>query len=136
MFTCNISNRSFKFSNMDSEQGSVRLVSLSHKREQNYLQSSTSCIGFLSNTGSSIQNQPLDFFLYGTAPIHLQELIHQYKPSRNPRSSSQSRLTSTVPSTKYGRRSFSVQCCWTLEQFNSSWSIQKCLKTHLFNLTF
>ena len=73
----------------------------------------------------------------------LQELIKKYQPSRNLRSSTQSRLTYTSTSTQYGRRSFSVAASelWnslplhvknskTMVQFKSS------LKTHLFTMAF
>ena len=81
--------------------------------------------------------------IHGTAPIYLQELIHHYVPSRNLRSSSQSRLTSTVPSTQYGHRSFSVAAAeqWNNLPLNVKNSLtigqfKKCLKTHLFTLAF
>ena len=82
--------------------------------------------------------------LHGTAPIYLQELIHQYKPSRNLRSSSQSHLKSTVPSKQYGHRSFSVAAAehWNnlpLINVKNSLTIaqfKKCLETHLFTLAF
>ena len=81
--------------------------------------------------------------LHGTAPIYLQELIHQYVPSRNLRSSCQSLLTSVKPSTRYGHRSFCVASAelWnnvplhvknsvTISQFKKS------LKTYLFTKAF
>ena len=46
--------------------------------------------------------------LHDSAPIYLQELIKKYQPTRNLRSSTQSRLTCSSTSTQYGRRSFSV----------------------------
>ena len=81
--------------------------------------------------------------LHGTAPIYLQELIHQYIPSRNLRSSSQSRLTCIIPSTQYGHRSFSVAAAehWNNLPLNVKNSLtigqfKKCLKSHLFTLAF
>ena len=81
--------------------------------------------------------------LHGTAPIYLCELIKQYTPSRNLRSSSQLRLTMSSASTQYGQRSFSVAASelWnnlpfhvknslTVSQFKTS------LKTHLFTMAF
>ena len=78
--------------------------------------------------------------LNGKGPIYLQELLKEYKPVRNLRSSAQ--LTS-ITSTQYGQRSFSaaaselwndlplhVKNSQTLAQFKSS------LKTHLFTLAF
>ena len=45
--------------------------------------------------------------IHGAAPIYLQELIQEYKPCRNLRSSSQFNLVSTCVSTlSYGHRSF------------------------------
>jgi hypothetical protein len=78
----------------------------------------------------------------GLAPAYLQELIQQYKPTRNLRSGSKYLLAHlSTPTTSYGRRSFQVASSelWnnlpyhvktakTLEQFKSS------LKTHLFSL--
>ena len=46
--------------------------------------------------------------LHDSAPICLQELIKKYQPSRNLRSSTQSRLACSSTSTQYGQRSFSV----------------------------
>ena len=76
-------------------------------------------------------------------PIYLQELLKEYKPVRNLRSSAQLRLITSITSTQYGQRSFSVAASelWndlplhvknsqTLAQFKSS------LKTHLFTLAF
>ena len=76
-------------------------------------------------------------------PICLQELLKEYKPVRNLRSSVQLRLITSITSTQYGQRSFSAAAAelWndlplhvknshTLAQFKSS------LKTHLFTLAF
>ena len=76
-------------------------------------------------------------------PIYLQELLKEYKPVRNLRSSAQLRLITSITSTQYGQRSFSAAASelWndlplhaknsqTLAQFKSS------LKTHLFILAF
>ena len=81
--------------------------------------------------------------LHGSAPGYLQELIKQYMPSRNLRSSSQSRLLSSSVSTRYGHRSFSIAATelWnnlpphvknskTVNHFKTS------LKTHLFTIAF
>ena len=81
--------------------------------------------------------------LHDSAPIYLQELIKTYKPTRNLRSSTRSRLTCSSTSTQYGRRSFSVAASelWnslplhvknskTIVQFKSS------LKTYLFTMAF
>jgi hypothetical protein len=82
--------------------------------------------------------------LHGLAPDYLTDLIHEYKPSRNLRSSSQLRLISTSVSTySYGHRSFCkasaelwnklplhVKNSVTVNQFKTS------LKTHLFALAF
>ena len=81
--------------------------------------------------------------LHGMGPIYLQELLKEYKPARNLRSSTQLRLTTSMTSTQYGQRSFSsaaselwndlplhVKNSLTLAQFKSS------LKTHLFTLAF
>ena len=76
-------------------------------------------------------------------PIYLQELLKEYKPIRNLRSSVQLQLITSITSTQYGQRSFSaaaselwndlplhVKNSQTLAQFKSS------LKTHLFILAF
>ena len=81
--------------------------------------------------------------LHGMGPIYLQELLKEYKPARNLRSSTQLRLITSIISTQYGQRSFSaaaselwndlplhVKNSQTLVQFKSS------LKTHLFTLAF
>ena len=81
--------------------------------------------------------------LHGMGPTYLQELLKEYKPVRNLRSSGQLRLITSITSTQYGQRSFSVAASelWndlplhvknsqTLAQFKSS------LKTHLFTLAF
>ena len=81
--------------------------------------------------------------LHGMGPIYLQELLKEYKPVRNLRSSAQLRLITSITSTQYGQRSFSaaaselwndlplhVKNSQTLAQFKSS------LKTHLFTLAF
>ena len=81
--------------------------------------------------------------LHGMGPIYLQELLKEYKPARNLRSSMQLRLITSITSTQYGQRSFSaaaselwndlplhVKNSQTLVQFKSS------LKTHLFTLAF
>ena len=82
--------------------------------------------------------------LHGLAPIYLQELIHEYKPPRQLRSSSQLNLVSTsVATLSYGNRSFQkasaelwnklpfhIKNCQTVSQFKT------CLKTHLFKLAF
>ena len=75
--------------------------------------------------------------------IYLQELLKEYKPVRNLRSSAQLRLITSTTSTQYGQRSFSASASelWndlplhvknsqTLVQFKST------LKTHLFILAF
>ena len=41
-------------------------------------------------------------------PIYLQELLKEYKPVRNLRSSAQLRLITSITSTQYGQRSFSA----------------------------
>ena len=81
--------------------------------------------------------------LHEFAPIYLQELVKQYTPTRNLRSSSQVLLTPPLVSTQYGRRAFSFAAAelWnnlpphlrhipTMNQFKSS------LKTYLFDLAF
>ena len=82
--------------------------------------------------------------IHELAPIYLQELIEEYKPSRNLRSSSQLNLVSTSVSTlSYGNRSFrkasaelwnrlplNVKNCQTVNLFKTS------LKTHLFKIAF
>ena len=82
--------------------------------------------------------------IHGAAPIYLQELIQEYKPCRNLRSSSQFNLVSTCVSTlSYGHRSFRkasadlwnklpqhIKYCQTINQFKTS------LKTHLFTMAF
>ena len=82
--------------------------------------------------------------IHGLAPLYLQELIQEYKPTRNLRSSSKLSLVfATVSTLTYGHRSFSkasaelwnnhpmhVKNCKTLYQFKSS------LKTHLFKVAF
>ena len=81
---------------------------------------------------------------HGLAPDYLADLIQEYKPSRNLRSSSKRYLVSkSVATTSYGQRSFyfaapelwndlpyNVKYSKTLVQFKSS------LKTHLFTLAF
>ena len=81
--------------------------------------------------------------LHGTAPIYLQELIHQYVPSRNLRSSCQSLLTSVKPSTRYGHRSFCVATAelWNILPLHVKNSLtinqfKKSLKTYLFTKAF
>ena len=78
------------------------------------------------------------------APLYLQELIQEYMPTRNLRSSSKLNLVSaTVSTLRYSHCSFSkaaavlwnnlpmhVKNCKTLCQFKSS------LKTPLFKVTF
>ena len=82
--------------------------------------------------------------IHGLAPLYLQELIQEYKPTRNLRSSSTLNLVSATLSTlTYGHRSFwkasaelwnnlpmHVKKCRTVCQFKSS------LKTHLFKVAF
>ena len=81
--------------------------------------------------------------LHGMGPIYLQELLKEYKPARNLRSSTQLGLITSITSTQYGQRSFSaaaselwndlplhVKNSQTLVQFKSS------LKPHLFTLAF
>ena len=82
--------------------------------------------------------------LHGLAPDYLADLIHEYKPSRNLRSSSKLNLVSPSVSTiSYGQRSFyhaapklwndipyHIKNSMTLGQFKSS------LKTHMFTLAF
>ena len=82
--------------------------------------------------------------IHGAAPIYLQELIQEYKPCRNLRSSSQFNFVSTCVSTlSYGHRSFCkasadlwnklpqhIKYCQTINQFKTS------LKTHLFTMAF
>ena len=82
--------------------------------------------------------------IHGAVPIYLQELIQEYKPCRNLRSSSQFNLVSTCVSTlSYGHRSFRkayadlwnklpqhIKYCQTINQFKTS------LKTHLFTMAF
>ena len=41
-------------------------------------------------------------------PIYHQELLKEYKPGRNVRSSTQLRLITSVTSTQYGQRSFTT----------------------------
>ena len=82
--------------------------------------------------------------VHGFAPLYLQELIQEYKPTRNLRSSSKLNLISATVSTRtYGHRSFykasaelrnnlpmHVKSCLTVSLFKSS------LKTHLFKVAF
>ena len=82
--------------------------------------------------------------IQGLVPLYLQELIQEYKPTRNFRSSSKLNLISaTVSSLTYGHRSFykasaelwnslpmHVKSCRTVSLFKSS------LKTHLFKVAF
>ena len=82
--------------------------------------------------------------IHGFAPLYLQELIQEYKPTRNLRSSSKLNLISaTVSTLTYGHRSFykasaelwnnlpmHVKSCQTVSLFKSS------LKTHLFKVAF
>ena len=82
--------------------------------------------------------------LHGLAPDYLTELIQEYKPSRNLRSSSKMNLVTTSVSTaSYGQRSFyyaapelwntlplHIKNSKTVEQFKSS------LKTYLFTIAF
>ena len=82
--------------------------------------------------------------IHGFAPLYLQELIQEYKPTRNLRSSSKLNLISaTVSTLTYGHRSFykasaelwnnlpmHVKSCRTVSLFKSS------LKTHLFKVAF
>ena len=82
--------------------------------------------------------------LHGLAPDYLAELIQEYKPSRNLRSSSKIDLVTTSVSTaSYGQRSFHyaapelwntlplhIKNSQTVEQFKSS------LKTYLFTIAF
>ena len=71
---------------------------------------------------------------YWLGPIYLQELLKEYEPARNLRSSTQLRLTTSITSTQYGQRSSAASELWndllTLAQFKSSF------KTHLFTLAF
>ena len=46
--------------------------------------------------------------LHGMGPIYLQELLKEYKPVGNLRSSAQLRLITSITSTQYGQRSFSA----------------------------
>ena len=82
--------------------------------------------------------------LHGLAPEYLTDLIQEYKPVRNLRSSSKQNLVPPlVSTTSYGHRSFRHASCelWnklpfhiknsqTLNQFKSS------LKTYLFEMAF
>ena len=82
--------------------------------------------------------------LHGLAPDYLIELIQEYKPLRNLRSSSKQNLTTiSVSTASYGHRSFCyaapelwnslpvyIKYSKTLGQFKSS------LKTHLFKMAF
>ena len=82
--------------------------------------------------------------IHVAAPIYLLELIQEYKPCRNLRSSSQFNLVSTCISTlSYGHHSFRkesadlwnklplhIKNCQTITQFKT------CLKTHLFTMAF
>ena len=83
--------------------------------------------------------------LHGLAPDYLAELVQEYKPSRNIRSSSKINLvtTSSVSTASYGQRSFRyaapellntlplhIKNSKTVEQFKSS------LKTYLFTIAF
>ena len=82
--------------------------------------------------------------IHGFAPLYLQELIQEYKPTRNLRSSCKLNLISaTVSTLTYGHRSFykasaelwnnlpmHVKSCRTVSLFKSS------LKTHLFKVAF
>ena len=81
--------------------------------------------------------------LHGTAPIYLQDLIKQYTPSRNLRSSSLSRLVCSSTSTQYGQRSFSVSAAelWNniplhVKNAETIFQFKKSLKTHLFTKAF
>ena len=80
--------------------------------------------------------------LHGLAPLYLQELIHEYKPTRNLRSTSQFLLvTPSVSTQSYGQRSFTsaaaelwnnlpynIKISKTVNQFKCS------VKTYLFNV--
>ena len=82
--------------------------------------------------------------IHNLAPVYLQELIHEYKPSRNLRSASKQELViASVSTLSYGHRSFRhasaelwnqlplyIKNCKTLNHFKSS------LKTHLFTIAF
>ena len=82
--------------------------------------------------------------IHGLAPLHLQELIQEYKPTQNLRSSSKlKRVSATVSILTYGHGSFyiasaelcnnlqmHVKNCQTVCQFKSS------LKTHLLKFAF
>ena len=78
----------------------------------------------------------------GTGPQYLSELLHLYTPSRDLRSSADTRILKIPRSNSkaFGQRSFShvgpSNCLYCLRHSDSQTSFRQALKTHLFQQSF